>query len=206
MHFLNEVEKDQLRVAIRAAETRTHGEIVAVVARASGDYFYYPTLWAALAAMVSPTLLLGLPFDVAALGIVEMQLALFVVLVLLLRLPSLKMLFVPRAVQRLHAARRAREQFFVHNLHTTHERSGVLLFVSVAEGYVELLADAGIHAKVPAGTWDTIVAEFTARVRAGEIAEGFTTAVNAIGAQLQVHFPAEAGDPNELPDHLIELR
>ena len=205
MRFLNDTDKVLLRAAIRAAEAGTHGEIVTVVARASGDYFYYPTLWAALAAMVSPTLLLGLPFDLAALGIVEMQLALFVILVLLLRLPALKMLFVPRAVQRLHAARRAREQFFVHKLHTTHERSGVLLFVSVAEGYVELLADAGIHAKVPAGTWDKIVAELTTHVRAGKIGKGFVEAVNAIGAQLATHFPAAGVNHNELPNHLIEL-
>ena len=205
MHFLNHVEKEQLRAAIRAAEARTHGEIVTVIARTSGDYFYYPTVWAALIAMVSPTVLLGLPVELAALGIVEMQLVLFVVLMLLLRLPALKMLLVPRAVQRLHAARRAREQFFVHNLHATRERSGVLLFVSVAERHVELLADAGIHAKVPPGTWDAIVAAFTAQVRAGNVGEGFITAVNTIGEHLATHFPASGVNTNELPDHLIEL-
>lgn len=205
MHFLNETDKEQLRAAIRAAEARTHGEIVTVIARTSGDYFYYPTLWAALIAMVSPTLLLGLPFELAALGIVEMQLAIFVILVLLLRLPVLKMLFVPKAVQRLHASRRAREQFFVNNLHATRERSGVLLFVSVAERYVELLADAGIHAKVPPGTWDTIVSEFTTQVHAGNVGAGFIKAVNSIGGQLHTYFPAEAGNPNELPDRLTEI-
>lgn len=206
MQFLNDTEKEQLRAAIRAAEARTQGEIVTVIARASGDYFYYPTVWAALIAIVSPTLLLGLPVELAALGIVEMQLVLFVALMLLLRLPRIKMLFVPRAVQRLHAARRAREQFFLHNLHTTRERSGVLLFVSVAERHVELLADAGIHARVPAGTWDAIVAAFTLRVRAGDVGEGFITAVNSVGAQLATHFPNTHANPNELPDHLVELR
>lgn len=205
MRFLNDTDKVLLRAAIRAAEAGTHGEIVTVVARASGDYFYYPTLWAALAAMVSPTLLLGLPFDLAALGIVEMQLALFVILVLLLRLPALKMLFVPRAVQRLHAARRAREQFFAQNLHATRGRTGVLLFVSVAERYVEILADSGIHERVPEGTWDTLVRAFTARVRAGQVGAGFIETVTAIGSQLAAHFPAEDTNPNELPDRLVEL-
>jgi len=205
MAFLNEPEKEQLRAAIRTTEARTHGEIVTVIARTSGDYFYYPTLWAALLAIVSPTLLLALPVSFGPLGIVEMQLVVFGALVLLLRWPPIKMLLVPQAVQRLHASRRAQEQFHAQLLQRTRERSGVLLFVSVAEHYVEVIADEGIHARVPEDTWHKLVREFTMRIKAGEIGEGFIEAVNAIGGHLQTHFPGEAGNPNELPDHLIEL-
>jgi putative membrane protein len=205
MAFLNETEKEQLREAIRAAEARTHGEIVTVIARTSGDYFYYPTLWAALLAIVSPTLLLALPVSFGPLGIVEMQLVVFGVLALLLRWPPIKMLLVPQAVQRLHASRRAQEQFHVQFLQRTRERSGVLLFVSVAERYVEVIADEGIHTRVPGDTWHKLVRDFTTRIKAGQIGEGFIEAVNAIGGHLHAHFPGEAGNPNELPDHLIEL-
>lgn len=205
MAFLNESEKERLRHAIRAAEARTHGEIVTVIARTSGDYFYYPTLWAALLAIVSPTLLLALPVTFGPLGIVEMQLVAFGVLALLLRWAPIRMQLVPRAVQRLHASRRAREQFYAQNLHHTGGQSGILLFVSVAEHHVEIIADAGIHARVPAGTWDQVVVSLTARVKAGQVGEGFIEAVNAVGAQLATHFPAAGVNPNELPDHLIEL-
>jgi putative membrane protein len=133
------------------------------------------------------------------------QLVVFGVLVLLLRWPPIKMRLVPRAVQRLHASRRARDQFHAQGLHTTRERTGVLLYVSAAEHHVELLADAGIHAKVPAGTWDQVVSKLTERVKAGQVGEGFIEAVNAVGAQLAAHFPAAGVNPNELPDHLIEL-
>jgi putative membrane protein len=205
MAFLTESDKQQLRAAIRAAEARTQGEIVTVIARASGDYFYYPTLWAALLAIVAPLAPVALAISFAPLGIVELQLLVFALLALLLRLPAIKRWIVPRAVQRAYCARRAREQFLAQNLHTTRARTGVLLYVSVAERHVELLADAGINARVPAGTWDRIVHAFTARVRAGEIGAGFIEAVDAIGGQLAAHFPAEAANPNELPDHLIEL-
>jgi len=205
MGLLTESDKKALREAIRLAETNTRGEIVTVIARTSGDYFYYPTLWAALLAIVSPTLLLALPVEFGPLGIVELQLLLFVAFSLLLRFTAIKMRLVPRAVQRLHAERRAREQFHAQNLHRTREQSGILLFVSVAERHVEILADSGIHAKVPPGTWDAIVAAFTTRVRERNVATGFLEAVNAIGAQLATHFPAEGVNPNELPDHLIEI-
>jgi putative membrane protein len=128
-----------------------------------------------------------------------------VLLAAALRWPPIKMRLVPRAVQRLHASRRAHDQFHTQNLHHTRERSGVLLFVSVAERYVEVIADEGIHQRVPDGTWHTLVRDFTVRVKAGQIGEGFIEAVNGIGLHLSTHFPAVAGNPNELPDHLIEI-
>lgn len=205
MAFLTDSDKLQLRAAIRAAEAKTGGEIVTVIARASGDYFYYPTLWAALLAILAPLAPIALDVSFAPLGIVELQLLVFASLALVLRWPPIKLKLIPRTVKQQYCARRAREQFLAQNLHTTRARTGVLLYVSVAEHYVELLADAGINAQVPAGTWDKIVADFTAQLRAGRIAAGFVEAVNAIGAQLAAHFPAEVANPNELPDHLIEL-
>jgi len=58
---------------------------------------------------------------------------------------------------------------------------------------------------VPAGTWDLVVSKLTARVKTGQVGEGFIEAVGAVGAQLAAHFPAAGVNPNELPDHLIEL-
>ncbi len=205
MTFLSDSEKMQLRGAIRQEEAKTTGEIVTVIARSSGDYFYYPTLWAALLAILSPLLPIGLGLSFAPLGIIELQLLVFALLALVFRWPPIKIKLVPRAVQRQYCVRRAREQFLAQNLHTTRERTGVLLYVSVAERHVELLADAGIHARVPTGTWDQVVNSLTARVKTGQVGGGFIEAVNAIGAQLTTHFPAAGTNPNELPDHLIEI-
>ena len=205
MHFLSESEKQRLRAAIRVAEAKTHGEIVTVIARASGNYFYYPTLWAAILAILSPVVLLALPWSLGPLGIVELQLLVFVLLAIGLRWAPIKMRLVPREQQQLYCRRRAHEQFLVQGLHHTRERSGVLLYVSLAEHRVELLADAGIHAKVAAGTWERIVAIFTGQVRRGDVAAGFVAAIDAVGAELARHLPADGTNPNELPDHLIEL-
>jgi putative membrane protein len=205
MTFLNESDKQRLRAAINDVESKTSGEIVTVIAAASGSYYYYPTLWAALTAILSPLLLAWLSLSFAPLGIVEMQLLVFGLLALLLRWPGVKMRLVPRSVQRDYCARRAHEQFLAQNMHTTRERTGVLLYVSVAERHVELLADAGIHARVPEGTWNRIVDDFTAEVKAGRIGAGFVAAVNAIGQHLATHFPRAVDDRNELPDRLIEL-
>jgi putative membrane protein len=90
-------------------------------------------------------------------------------------------------------------------LDRTRGRTGILLFVSIAERYVEILADRGIDEKVPPGTWKEIVAAFTRQVREGKIADGFVGALTACGALLVSRFPRAADDQNELPDVLIEL-
>jgi len=112
---------------------------------------------------------------------------------------------VPRSSQRKHAARRAREQFYAQQLHHTRDRTGVLLFVSVAEHYVEILADEGINAKVAPGTWDHIIKNFVVQLGARRIAPGFLEAVAACAIILAEHSPAHKENPNELPNHLIEL-
>jgi putative membrane protein len=136
MAILTDSDKQQLREAIRRAEAKTHGEIVTVIARASGNYFYYPTLWAAVLAILSPVLLLALPGSLGPLGIVELQLLVFVLLAIGLRWGPIKRRLVPREQQRQYCARRAREQFLAQNLHTTRDRTGVLLFVSVFEQHM----------------------------------------------------------------------
>lgn len=205
MAFLNEDEKRRLRQRIEAAERLTHGELVTVIARESDDYIYAPLLWAGLIALSIPPVILlaGLWIDLATVSAI--QLASFLVLALLFRWTPLKMRLVPKATKLHRAARTAREQFLAQEVHHTKDRSGVLIFVSVAEHYVEILADQAINAKVAQEEWDAIVATFVASVKKGAVAAGFEQAVDACGALLAQHFPAAPGERNELPDHLIEI-
>ena len=52
-------EQRRVDAAIKRAETRTDGEIVCVVARASSDYLTYAVAWSALIALAAPWLLLA---------------------------------------------------------------------------------------------------------------------------------------------------
>ena len=112
---------------------------------------------------------------------------------------------MPAAVKRRRAGRLAREQFFAQGLHLTRARTGVLIFVAVAEHYVEIIADQGIDSQVPPGTWDAAVSDFVAQVRAGRVADGFLAAIAAVGDHLAKHFPRAPDDTDELPNRLIEI-
>jgi putative membrane protein len=205
MTFLSDDDKRRLRQRIEAAERRTRGELVTVIARESDPYPYIPLLWASLVALSLPPIVLatGLWVDLATVSLI--QLAVFLALALLFRWRPLKMRLVPRATKLRRAARTAREQFLTQGVHNTSDRSGVLIFVSVAEHYVEILADQAINAKVAQAEWDGIIAAFVQAVKEGEVAAGFEQAVDSCGGLLAQHFPAAPGERNELPDHLIEI-
>ncbi|TGV62285.1 TPM domain-containing protein, partial [Mesorhizobium sp. M00.F.Ca.ET.149.01.1.1] len=84
-------------------------------------------------------------------------------------------------------------------------RTGVLVFVSIAERYAEIVADSGIDAKVGQDVWDGMVGELTRHAGEDRLADGFVRAIESVGAVLAEHFPVTAGDTNELDDHLVEI-
>ena len=182
-------EDDQRRVAaaITEAERKTAGEIVAVVAGQSSTYLYAPFMWAALAALLVPWPLIYFTW-VTVQWIYFVQLAVFIGLLILMLPRAVRLMLVPRSVKHARAHARAVEQFLVQNLHTTAGRTGVLIFVSVAERYAEILADTGIDAQVPKGTWQEIVDKLTAEIGAGRPADGFVHAIHGGGqAPRQAH-------------------
>jgi putative membrane protein len=204
MPFLDDTEKARVEEAVREAETKTTGEFVTIIAAKSSDYLYFPTLAAAGLVLLLSGLVLLLPLDPRIDIFYAGQVAAFIVLALAFRWPPLKMALVPRSLQEERARRLAHQQFLDLGLSSTKDRTAVLLFVSVSEHYVEIIADRGVQAD--AKVWDAIVADFTAKVRAGQVADGFIAAIEACTAVMAEHRPWHPGDVNELPNRLIEIR
>ena len=201
---LSDADRDRIRKAVAAAELRTAGEIFTVVAAASDDYRSIPLLWATLVALVTPLPLILLT-RLPALEIYLAELAVFIGLAVILSWGGMTRFVVPKRVKRERAHGRAVEQFLAHGLHTTEARTGVLIFVSLAERYAEIIADAGIAGKVGAGVWDEALQKLLAEVKAGRLADGLVAAIGMAGTVLATHFPPRPGDRNELPNDLILL-
>jgi putative membrane protein len=205
MSLISAKDSERISAAITDAERSTSGEIIAVVVEQSSRYQYVPFMWAALLALVIPWPLIHFTW-MKVQWIYLIQLLAFFALLALTWHPRARMSLVPKPILRANVHRRAAEQFLAQNLYTTAGRTGVLLFVSVAEQRVEIIADSGIDARVAKGTWQRIVDNFTAEIGAGRQVEGFVQAIDRIGAHLAEHFPRGLLNPNELPDHLIVLR
>lgn len=82
----------------------------------------------------------------------------------------------------------------------TADNSGVLIYLLMAEHKLEIVADRGIHARVPQTEWDAIARAATERFARGDYEAGLLAAEAAITDLLVRHFPAAGGNPNELPD------
>jgi len=218
--FLNQEEKQQISQVIRDVESKTAGELVAVIARASDDYLYIPLLWAATISLLVPGIFyylavgLGwgqacpdwgwrLPCDFSDLYIV--QLSLFMLLALLFRWQPVKMLLVPHSVKQRRGNRHAYMQFHEQGLDKTNARNGILIFVSIAEHYVEILADQAICEKIDHSQWQQIVDNFVKKIKSRQVVEGFIETINACGDSLAEHFPDQINDADLLSDHLIEI-
>jgi len=204
MQLFSTEEQAEIANAIARAEKQTSGEIVVVVASASSRYDAIALMWAALLALTVPLPLIWLsqwPVEHIYLA----QLAVFACGVLLAQWERLRLALVPKAVQRARAHDKAVEQFLVQNLHTTRGRTGILIYVSFAERFAEVIADDGIYKKIPQQTWLEVVDTLTHHLGRGARTEGFIAAVERCGQILAEHFPPGRTDKNELPNHLILL-
>ena len=88
----------------------------------------------------------------------------------------------------------------------TAQNNGVLIYLMLAELAIELVADRGIDAHVPAQHWQMVVTRMADAFRSNRYEDGLTQALEEVSAVLVEHFPAmdAAGasqpNPNELPD------
>lgn len=96
---------------------------------------------------------------------------------------------------------RAQDAFARLGVWDTEDNSGVLIYLAWAERQVEIVADRGIAARVPAEHWEGICAELAAGCRTGRPASALIRAVEAVGALLRTHFPVPGPtNPDELPN------
>jgi putative membrane protein len=199
-------EQDQARIseAIRAAEAKTSGEIVCVLARTSTDPTALPIFIAALLALALPWLLVATT-AMPVYSILLLQVALFFLLAIVLCLPRVRVALLPRAARRAVAHRVAMEQFRIRGIARTRDRTGILIFVSLAERYARIVADDGIAARVPQSEWQHAVDALIAHARSDRIADGFVTAIELCGNALARHFPRVPGDRDELRDRIYVI-
>ena len=191
LHSLNEADRKRVRAAVEAARASTAAKFDFVVVPASDHYALYPVVWSAvLSIALTGALSLLRPHLTIGAGVIVTA-ALFALLSFLLELWPVRMLLAPRRVKRTLCGRMARHQFSAHLISRDTEHNGVLLFVSLAEHHLEIIAERDAHAAAPDGTWDRIVSDATAKM-SGNLADGLVDAVTACDAVLSKAFPSSA--------------
>ncbi|MFO1256023.1 MAG: hypothetical protein U1E37_10185 [Sphingomonadaceae bacterium] len=221
---LSEADRAAVGAAVARAEADSAGEIVTIMAERSDDYHDVALWWSAFIGFLALAVVGWFwPFYR---GIIErvtgawqsewqagtvLGLALLIVtlkfagMYVLQLWQPLRLALVPGALKHRRVRARADLCFKIGAERRTHGRTGVLIYLSLAEHRAEIVADEAIASQVAPEVWGEAMATLISAIRSGHAAQGLIGAVEQVGAVLAAHFPRAEDDINELPDRLIEV-
>lgn len=105
--------------------------------------------------------------------------------------------------KRLPLEKMAIREFHHLKLSKTKDRTGVLFFLLLSERKFHIIADEGIHRRVPEGTWDRVADSMRAEFKKGKYREGIVHGIELVGKILADAFPKRADDRNEISDKVV---
>ena len=212
--MLSEDDHKRIDAAIQAIERKTSGDIYCIVAHEASNYREVPLALGigvalalpplALIAGVSPTTLAesleGWRIAQAAFQSHEivfaitmyalLQAALFAIATLVVSIPSVRRLVTPGFLKRHRTLNLARQHFVSTGLHLASGQPQVLIFLSMMERRVEILAAPDVHRMAGDNTWSDANAAITSAMPGGDPTSGIVRAIEIAGAPLIEHFPA----------------
>ena len=210
--------------AIAAAEAASDGEILTIVSAESDAYHDVALHWSLLALVGTLVLCAWQAFALEALldrlfggwgeGISPGKLLFaatvlsvlgFLLVLLLMKQPSLRVALTPGATKTRRVRRRAIALFRAAAERRTIDRTGVLIYLSLAERRAEIVADEAVTKVTTPECWGDAMAELIGEIREGRPGDGLVSAVEEVGEVLTRHFPKTSADQNEIPDKLILL-
>lgn len=217
---LSDRELDEIKAAVKKAESRTSGEIALALTAESDTYSF----WELLAAnyVAAGIFVCLLPFANEILGLYKKflwyvsdwtlpafygiaTLAAIVLGFFIMNIPVLDRMIIPKKIQDKAVTARAFRHFAESGVYETGEHSGILIFVSYLERQVRIIADSGIAEKIPQDLWNIIADDLAGGLKDGNTKDGFIAAVEKCGDLLAEHFPGGKDNPNELADGLVIL-
>src|SRR5262245_59685473 len=223
MYDLTPDDHEKVSAAIAAAEEKSDGEIIAICADQSDAYHDVGLHWAVLAMVAVLAFFAAMPRIVigrhdrltgwsAEPGLRELLTLLlffallkFLVVLFLLKWRPLRMLLTPASTKTRRVRRRAVMLFKTGAERRTIGRTGILIYLSMAEHRAEIVGDEAITAVTTPETWGEAMAALITDVKAGRPGDGIVAAVGRIGDVLAEHFQKSSTDTNEIPDKLIQL-
>ena len=213
--FLDPAAETEVRARVATVERATGVEVVAAVVARSDSYPEIPwkafALGASLALLAAAAAALIAPGWEAAEAIFETAVAALatgaVAAYATVWVPPLARLFLPRARRQAEALQYAQAMFLETGLQRTPRRDGILLFASLFEHEVVLLADRGIHERLGAAALDAVIAAVTAALKRGELKEALLEGLAGLeNALLAGGLRSRPGEPDEIAAALVQRR
>jgi len=93
---------------------------------------------------------------------------------------------------------RAKEVFHLLKMDNTKDENGVIIYVAVNDRKFAIYGDKGIDKVVPENFWNTTKDAIEAHFKKGNHKDGIIEGVLSAGKELEMYFPWQHGDTNEL--------
>ena len=196
----DDAAREALTNCVREIEKTTDAELVLVVRARSGFYRHADYLFGFLLAFAGLLFLLFSPFDFHQYWVaVDVGLLFLLGTFLSSRSKKIRRLITSEKFRRDAVRQGAAAMFYEAGIANTRAEMGVLVYVSMLERRLELIADRGVLKSVPAMEWNEILFKLH---QAGKNPEPQTllTALCDLGVLLAKQIPATGENPNELPD------
>jgi putative membrane protein len=203
MSLFSETDRRRIEEAVRALEKESATELVVAIVPRSADY-WEPRIGLAIAwSLAAAIAVLRLRPELDPLWAVLLQIPMGLLTFLLFGLGPLARLLVPKSASRDAVERRAFELFAARGLHTTRDRTGMLILVSELEHRVVILGDRAIHERVGSAGWQAHVDHVIAAIQRGDAATGLLEVMERLGRAHAELLPVGQGDENEIPDDIV---
>jgi putative membrane protein len=204
--YLTNQDEEKIRRAVTDAETRTRGEIVPMIVRASDPYAHLDLIGGIAFAVAAFVIGILLAPQIHPSWYLIFEIVGYLAGSLLFRIDGLKRLFLTNKEMETNVFDRALQAFYEHELHKTRESTGILILASLLEHRVQILADRGIHEKAGDPDWKKAADLLTRALKEKRTGDGFCEAIAVCAEVLARHFPAAGENPNELPDEPIQTK
>lgn len=214
---ISEADRARVAEAVARAEQATAAEIVCAVASESGRYDRAEAVVGLLGAVLAlaglhalrAPLLTALGGEAGALPLAfqvgAVLAGFFLGNLLASGVHPLRSFFVGRQEADEEVSRAAGYLFQARRLASTRARGGVLVYVSLFEREVVLLADEGAHAALGDQGLLEVRDQVVARLAARDLPGAFVAAAEGLGQRLKEALPRAPEDQDELPDALLVL-
>jgi putative membrane protein len=197
-------DAEKIRLAVGQAESRTRGEIVPMIVRASDAYAHIRVMGGLVFAVTAFVIGLALWPAIHPSWLLLLEIGGYFTGSVLFRIDRVMRLLLTDREMGARVFDRALRAFYEHNLHATREATGILILASLLERRVQILADRGIHQKVGDAAWRSAAEALTRALKEKRAGDGFCEAISMCGDLLARHFPVSAGNPDELPNTPIQ--
>ncbi len=181
-------------------ERGTDAEIVIVVRARSATYRQADYLAGALLAFVGLVFLLFSPFEFSHYFVaIDVVLLFGIGVYLSSRSTGVRRLLTTKKYRREAARTGAAAMFYEAGIANTDAEMGVIVYLSLLERRLEVIADRGVLKAAPPLEWNECLYELHRAGRKPEL-ETLLRALKHLGAVLAEHLPPTGENPNELPD------